>query len=570
MSENVSYINTQNNEYNEHNLETLQNISRPFRLLNTPYQNNNLNFTNNVGNILFNRNTLNFINNNNIQNISNLYTLNNLQYFKNNKPSKLIKLIIGYYRVLYNENLNNTLTLRDTIRSQITETINSNININDESILVALTYKLYDIAKEIIVNNKFNVNILFGQNTLLQKLFEIVSKNKLNNKETLLRLSNIILERKILYFNEFLDIEKEKDINISLFNLIYIIKDYLFIKGKIKKNIKEYNETIEIINDEIIEILNNIEKYKTFDIDYQNEYGNNYLTITSENIIMNKISLLLIDKDCNYNIENNDKISSFLNILNNDNIELLDKLYIKHKTPFIQVNLINMLKTNKIELYLRKSILLLLSNYEYFSNYYYNNNLEKLSFEKYFINLYDSISKKGIDLNQHNFSKFIDYIVDYINSIKTNETTLVVLNSYTKFIFGYIRFLKKHYNKEDNLKPEEIYRNTVEYITDKDNELIKLYNDLKISNYLDYFLRDRIHITYKNEVGSNYGGLLKSFFSNIEKQINKKYELNERKNSLILRKKEINLNLKSENTPNKIKEYKNYLILIAIRFLLKI
>ena len=572
MSENMSYINSLNNDYNEDFLENLNSLNndynedilenyRPHRLFNTNYQNNtNLNFTYNVGNII-NRNKFNFVNNNNnnIKNIIKLYTLENLRYFQYLRPSKLIKLIIGYYRILYNENLNNTITRREILKSKITKLINSDIDLNDNSLLTALTYKLYDIAQEIIVNDKFNINILFGESTLIQTLFEVVSEDKLNNKDSLINLLNIILDRKTQYFNNFLNIDKKKNINITIFNLIYLVKDYLYLKNKVSKNIEEYSEFIEIISEEIIEILNNMTQYNDFNIDYQNEYENNYLTITSQNIKMNNISLLLIEKNCNYNIENNNTESAFFNILKNDNIELLNKIYDKNKTPFIQINLINILETSKIELYLKKSLILLMNNYEYFSNYYYNNNLENLSFEKYFINLFESLNRKGIDLNQNNFSKFIDYIVTYIDSIKTQETTNIILNSYTKFIFGYIRYLKDYYNLEDNLQPAEIYSNTVEYITEKDNELIKLYNDLKISNFLDYSLSDRIHITYKNEIGSNYGGLLKSFFSQIEKQLNKKYELNEKRNILILRKKEINSNLKSENLSNKIKKYKNEL-----------
>ena len=190
MSENISYINSLNNDYNEDILENY----RPHRLFNTNYQNNtNLNFTYNVGNII-NGNKFNFVNNNNnnIKNIINVYTLNNLQYFQNLRPSKLIKLIIGYHRILYNENLNNTITKREILKSKITKLINSNIDLNDDSLLIALTYKLYDIAEEIIVNDKFNINILFGQSTLIQTLFEVVSEDKLNNKDSLINLLNII------------------------------------------------------------------------------------------------------------------------------------------------------------------------------------------------------------------------------------------------------------------------------------------------------------------------------------------------------------------------------------------
>jgi hypothetical protein len=332
---------------------------------------------------------------------------------------------------------------------------------------------------------------------------------------------------KNIYFKK---ISNEENINDVVFNLIFFLIDIIEFNAINNESEQKYN--IRLIKNKIIELLNS----GKIDINYQNNFKNNYLLLTSDYIELNEISLILIDKNCSLYIENNLNISSFYNILNRDNRELLDYIYSKNRTPFIPFNVIKKLEEKKINKYLLNNITSLLSDFNYFSDYYLNNNLNNLSYEIYFIKLFEELTNKNINLI-NNINIFVDYIISFIDTNTNNNN--IILNSYTKFIFGYIKYLHNYYNKE-YLTPHNIYNSTYPYDTEKGNELKYILKNIYEENYLDFFFTSRIHIKYKNANSYNYGGLLKTFFTNIEEQINERYSLNDKKEKLKLVKGQIN------------------------------
>jgi hypothetical protein len=489
----------------------------------------------------FNNNRSNhqlFVQNPNELDIDNMYTHNNFSIFNKHKKNKLIKYIIGLYRIKLATNISNKDAKIQNIKSKITEIINSDIDsINDiNSILYAIEYKEYEVAEEIISNNSFNINILFNDyNSLIDILSHYIvnttswlkpyNKNKLHlDNAKLLNIIYLVLNMKNIYFKKISkNLSNEENINDVVFNLIFFLIDT--IEFNVINNKSE-------IKDKIIELLNS----GKIDINYQNNFKNNYLLLTSDYIELNEISLILIDKNCSLYTENNLNISSFYNILNHNNRELLNHIYSKNRTPFIPVNVIKKLEEKKINKYLLNNIKLLLSDFSYFSDYYLNNNLNNFSYETYFIKLFEELINKNIDLI-NNINTFVNYIVSFIDT--NNNDNNIILNSYTKFIFGYIKYLHNYYNKE-YLTPRNIYKSTYEYYTEKGNELNYIITNIYEENFLYFFYTSRIHIKYKDSNAYNYGGLLKTFFTNIEEQINERYFLDDKKEKLKLVKGKIN------------------------------
>ena len=191
----------------------------------------------------------------------------------------------------------------------------------------------------------------------------------------------------------------------------------------------------------------------------------------------------------------------------------------------------------------------IISDYTTFSKYFLKNycirnnknnkctEIKNMNYSEFF-----KIISSFLPLN--NLSAFANIIIKFINSIpeefnksfynrfenNTNQNRNFILNIYKNIIQEYIKFLK-------TTCKSKIINSTfskIPYETERNNELKLLLESLKESiTPLSY-----IKIKYKEEDGSNYGGLSREFFKNLEIQLND--ILNKKKELLNTKKKLLN------------------------------
>ena len=264
------------------------------------------------------------------------------------------------------------------------------------------------------------------------------------------------------------------------------------------KNKKSFKE-----NDlNIIKLL--IEKGADLNIIFDDYYINENLTLLMFCIKFNNLDIfeLLIKNNLDINLQNNDGITALMfcflfdyyeNKNNSDKIKILIKnnanIYIKDKNQ---------------------------NTAFYYYNYFYNITKDKNGYIEKYKEIYDLINTNNNE----------EYIKKYIKNI-INEKKFDTSN-----INNFFYIMKDFYN----ICHQGDYSKLKKIIIEKNKEL-NTFKNLKNNNEL---LKNPIKIEYKNSKGSNYGGLSREFYNDIEKNINlhyleekiKKEENKEEKNKL--------------------------------------
>ena len=301
----------------------------------------------------------------------------------------------------------------------------------------------------------------------------------------------------------------------------------------------------------------------------------------------------LCDKGANINLVNKFGMSALMYACQKDNINIvkilcqkganLDLLDINKKSALmftckkdhININIAKILYENVAYFDLLdikgNSELLYLKNYNYndfkkFRDEFFMNRLNDFNkFELYLIKnneLNNKLNKNKINkmnISHISFEYLINYVYDFINSIDENDFINSIdknkINKYKEindiFITFIFSFITNNYylNNKDNLIAGDIYK-LQKIIVDKSGlhtELYIIINRIRlISHAKNINLNKRFSVKY-NKNGLNYGGLVKTFFSNIQVSLNNLYKIK-----------------KIENNINKTKieliEYKNNII----------
>ena len=378
--------------------------------------------------------------------------------------------------------------------------------------------------------NNENYNLIV-KNSKSKKLFSTIKSSKL---------------QKIIYTLYLLLGEPPEQLNENKINK-------LLIKIKELTNTEDINYRDLDGNTSLLLVLN---AYVQLVIDDLSTVKNRELTIYTYNELIklflenDKIDLnddLIINKliDILIEFKDNEDREKFLSII---------ELYFS-KYPPINENLLNdcflmsfknnsnILKKTKDFLIdiINTYVLSILTNFEIFQNYIEKNKLFNTNPEKLFLTIF---SHNKIDLYKNNFSNFLEYIINFIESlpeslknmnklnlntcnIKNKSPDVKIMKLYVKFIFGYVIYLKKYYNPDDVLTPHNIFDLPKLRINSSSDELLQLLKMVNPASVPSPY--KRFSIEYSNSIGANYGGLLRQFFSNIQKQLNKYFELEKKK-----------------------------------------
>jgi len=277
----------------------------------------------------------------------------------------------------------------------------------------------------------------------------------------------------------------------------------------------EYRENTQ--NMEIVEYL-----YKNgAEINIKSIFGNNevmtaIIHFNNNNDKDDKLNIVkyLCKKGCKINIINNDGKTALKLAFENTNDDRIINFLMEY-----YLNIDNFEKFTKY--CLKKS---LLNNSK--ENIILSIDISEIPFFKLIEYIYMFIiSCPIIDTNNinMNMNMIVYTIIDNKENIKLKEY-IKLQNLFTKIIFGYITY--KYYKKIDNIVPNYIYILPPIILNEINNSNnVELKKIIDLINKKDSILEDMFSIKYEGQNGSNYGGLLRTFFTNIQISLNNIYEI---------------------------------------------
>lgn len=167
--------------------------------------------------------------------------------------------------------------------------------------------------------------------------------------------------------------------------------------------------------------------------------------------------------------------------------------------------------TNPDKKILEKFVAKLLSNYNFFKLYLENNNLQSSFNSRNFMNI---ILTTGLNINQNDFSIFLNNLIKFINSIPYSAIYLepdnVIIKYYLNIMHEYLLYLYYQFNTESHQSRDySRFRITVRL----NHELEDLLSHMTNPNV---YLTKKIYIEYREQTGINSGGLTRSFLTNLE------------------------------------------------------
>ena len=356
MDDSSQYINEKSNELFHNKIKKIY-----------AKKNNNINFRDNSGNLLLNRNYNKYLMNNSGLGNNNLINMSNNISMNNNNMNNASNSNFAYNNNLLNYYNNNSLETNEILNNN-NNFNNTKYNNNNKIFMKKLNYKNYneELDNYEVPENSFNNYInnngidLIGNNLNKKKYIgghKKVSENKL--VKNYLNLNNfkktndkILLKNKIYNAHQRVKSNEDSQNNVKkIYNLKY--------KKEMPKYILKYNNN----NMTNMSGMNLINKKKN---NYLNDSDLNNLGLSSEiskiNYNLNKTTKINFDKNIN-NINNihldnnNSKDNQSNNLINyNNNENQINNLihsiegYINHKSEIKKTNINNnqIIKNNKI------------------------------------------------------------------------------------------------------------------------------------------------------------------------------------------------------------------------------
>jgi len=166
------------------------------------------------------------------------------------------------------------------------------------------------------------------------------------------------------------------------------------------------------------------------------------------------------------------------------------------------------------------------TNYEFLYDKTKNLNLESFDLCKFYTNLLIVSFNNNYNIfGEDNIGTFINNVVQFIYSLKksknnkrfTNQMSIEretkLLSFYSDFLYEYLKIMYNMYNKEASSNNQYSERPTL--TVKRDNELDMILKHLYRSIY-----DQEVKIEFKDEEGVNASGLSKTYFYNLENQLN--------------------------------------------------
>ena len=339
----------------------------------------------------------------------------------------------------------------------------------------------FNIEMKLKFQSEYNNDDNSNENIIFEKLFE--NKNVIENEifKDIDILNNGILDN----FNSFL--KKIKEFKQSFIRLSPIPKKYISENDSMNSSFEEFEEIINLLNNEEIHIINNdstlnlLKSIENIDI--------------KKDLELNEIS----EEDENENIEDQLNKGQFISFNEKDNILDLSIILknIEEENSRINNKLKNILKKSTIFLYINKN-----NNQNYSINYkeiIYEN--ESLSYEE-FIKTIDKQKKNIFNENDYFILEQFDKLLKFLENIKeivkdkyTNENNLEIklnleeIEDEDNFLFKNISCTyildsplaisidMKDYKDKDIFDNQKNFIQFIEEINKKDNNTIKKNNN---------------------------------------------------------------------------------------------
>lgn len=396
------------------------------------------------------------------------------------------------------------------IVAEVIEKINFLELMNDIGFL-----KTFISTLDLYTNIELKKKIFKNKDTLL--LFKLLKKL---NVEPLTKKDNILIEKlnipiKNFYYLNYHTMIKSnnhfsnKENLVTLNYINYSILDKEDLNLEIMRIISMFSEENPILFQRLYEILPQVENERTFKFLIKNEYFSIYLVKNNLELLKNKNSKNLLDRDLNYCI----------NQISKDNFNCIEDIeffldYIKdrkiHYTERFFDSLIEYNKINFKDIQLIKNTTYFSNKIEFYKDYinyiFINNSLEDfLKLKNNFdLNCFEKISMFPIDkiISNNNFynKEFLNFYLEIIYYFKPSK----YVDCLIKFLLKKELFKTMNYSNEyvfeliDELRNDDLLSNATF------NQLLSMYkkdNKKAKIKELEMFIKDNIHkINWNNNI----------------------------------------------------------------------